>query len=38
MSNHSIIAGIALPNNKSMALHEKIGFRKVAHFEEIGYK
>jgi len=35
---HVIIGGIALPNIASVALHEKFGFRKVAHFEEIGYK
>lgn len=37
-SLHVIIGGIALPNIASVALHEKFGFRKVAHFEEIGYK
>ena len=35
---HSLVAGIALPNERSVALHEKFGFRKVAHFEEIGFK
>jgi phosphinothricin acetyltransferase len=35
---HLIIAGITLPNNKSIALHEKLGFKKVAQFEEVGYK
>jgi phosphinothricin acetyltransferase len=35
---HTIIAVITLPNNKSIAVHEKLGFRKVAHFEEVGYK
>ena len=32
------LLGIALPNEKSRKLHEKIGFKKIAHFEEIGRK
>jgi L-amino acid N-acyltransferase YncA len=35
---HLAIGGIALPNPASIALHEKLGFRKVAHFSEVGYK
>lgn len=35
---HTIIAGIALPNQGSVALHEKFGFTKISHFHEIGYK
>jgi len=35
---HSLVAGITIPNEKSIALHEKFGFKKVAHFAEIGYK
>jgi len=35
---HVIIGGIALPNNASVALHEKLGFTKVAHFKEVGLK
>lgn len=35
---HTVIGGIALPNEKSVALHEKFGFKKVAHYKEIGYK
>jgi phosphinothricin acetyltransferase len=35
---HSIIGGIGQPNQASIALHEKLGFKKVAHFKEIGYK
>lgn len=37
-SIHSIIAGIALPNPSSIALHEKFGMEQVAHFKEVGYK
>jgi len=35
---HSLMAVITLPNDRSVALHEKLGFRKVGRFEEIGYK
>lgn len=35
---HALIGGIALPNDASIALHEAIGMKKVAHFEEVGFK
>lgn len=35
---HVVIGGIALPNDASVALHEKMGSRKVAHFAEVGLK
>jgi len=35
---HVAIAGIALPNDASIALHEKFGMRKVAHFQQVGFK
>jgi len=35
---HAVIGGISLPNPASVALHEKLGFRKVAHFREVGFK
>ena len=35
---HAIIAGISLPNDASIRLHEKFGFEKVAHFREVGFK
>jgi L-amino acid N-acyltransferase YncA len=35
---HTVIGGIALPNPASVALHEKLGFEKVAHFHEVGNK
>lgn len=35
---HLAIAGIALPNEASVALHERMGFGKVAHFGEVGFK
>jgi phosphinothricin acetyltransferase len=37
-SIHVVIGGIALPNPASVALHERLGFAKVAHFKEVGYK
>ena len=35
---HALIAGISLPNEASVALHEKLGMRKVAHFPDVGWK
>lgn len=35
---HTVIGGIALPNDASVALHEKFGLRKVARFAEVGFK
>jgi phosphinothricin acetyltransferase len=35
---HVIIAGIALPNEASVRLHEKCGFKKIGHFSEVGRK
>jgi phosphinothricin acetyltransferase len=35
---HSLLAGIALPNDASVALHEKLGFEKVGQFREVGRK
>lgn len=35
---HLAIGGIALPNPASVALHEKLGFEKVAQFREVGFK
>lgn len=37
-SLHGAIGGIALPNEGSVALHERLGFVKVAHFKEVGRK
>jgi L-amino acid N-acyltransferase YncA len=35
---HAVIGGISLPNEASIALHEKFGFEKIAQFKEVGYK
>ena len=37
-SIHSVICGIALPNQASIALYEKFGFVKVGHLKEVGHK
>ena len=33
-----VVGVIALPNDASVCLHERFGFKKVAHLEEIGFK
>jgi phosphinothricin acetyltransferase len=35
---HVVVGCIALPNDASVALHEKCGFVKVAHFPQVGRK
>jgi L-amino acid N-acyltransferase YncA len=35
---HVALAGIALPNDRSIALHEKFKMEKVAHLKEVGLK
>lgn len=34
----SLIGGIALPNDASVRLHEKLGFVKVSHLARVGFK
>lgn len=36
--NHAVMGGAALPNPASVALHERLGFEKVAHFRQVGFK
>ena len=38
LSMHSVIGGIALPNDASIRLHEALGFEKIGEFSEVGYK
>jgi phosphinothricin acetyltransferase len=38
MEIHTLVSGITIPNERSVALHEKFGFQKIAHFNEIGFK
>jgi L-amino acid N-acyltransferase YncA len=35
---HCVIGGIALPNAASVALHEKLGFRRIGQFAKVGWK
>ncbi|MEP5611761.1 MAG: arsinothricin resistance N-acetyltransferase ArsN1 family B [Cyclobacteriaceae bacterium] len=35
---HAIIGGIALPNEPSISLHEKLGFVNVGELKEVGFK
>lgn len=35
---HALIGGISIPNPASIALHEKLGFQKIGHFREVGWK
>ena len=35
---HAVVGGIALPNEASVALHEQLGFEKIAHLKEVGWK
>jgi phosphinothricin acetyltransferase len=35
---HALVSGITLPNERSVVLYEKFGFKKVAQFNKIGFK
>lgn len=35
---NAVMGGITLPNPESIALHEKVGMKKVAHLEKVGFK
>ncbi|MDT0551779.1 GNAT family N-acetyltransferase [Urechidicola vernalis] len=35
---HTVVGGLSLPNDASIKLHENFGFKKVAHFKEVGFK
>ncbi|GHU88920.1 N-acetyltransferase [Bacteroidia bacterium] len=35
---HALIAGIYIPNDESVRLHEKFGFQQVSFMKEIGWK
>jgi len=35
---HVVIGGVALPNDASVALHERLGFERVATFRQVGFK
>lgn len=35
---HSVMGGITLPNEASVRLHESLGFRKIGHHAQVGWK
>jgi phosphinothricin acetyltransferase len=35
---HTLISAIAIPNERSVSLHEKCGFKKAGHLHETGFK
>lgn len=35
---HVLIAGICIPNEGSVKLHEKFGFKQISHMKEVGWK
>ncbi len=35
---HVILGGVSMPIKESIALHEKLGYKKVAHYKELGFK
>lgn len=35
---HAVLGGIALPNEASVGLHERLGFAKVGQLREVGWK
>jgi phosphinothricin acetyltransferase len=35
---HAVIGGAAMPNDASVALHQKLGFERVATFRQVGFK
>jgi len=37
-TTHVLIAGICIPNENSVRLHEKFGFKQISHMKEIGRK
>ncbi|MBD7912964.1 MULTISPECIES: GNAT family N-acetyltransferase [Clostridium] len=35
---HTLVSVITMPNDVSVSLHEKFGFKNVAYYKEVGYK
>ena len=35
---HSVIGGVSLPNEKSIRLHERLGFKQIGENKQVGWK
>ncbi len=35
---YNVYAGITLPNDPSVGIHERFGFKKIAHYNNVGFK
>ena len=35
---HTLISAIAMPNERSVSIHEKFGFEKAGHLKDVGFK
>ena len=35
---HRAYGGVAIPNEASLALHQRIGFKRIATYSEVGFK
>lgn len=38
MGKHVMIAGVDADNERSLRFHERLGFERVAHFKQVGFK
>ena len=38
LGKHVLIAGVDADNAASLRFHERLGFERVAHFREVGFK
>jgi L-amino acid N-acyltransferase YncA len=38
LGKHAMVGGIDADNTVSLRLHERLGFQRVAHFREVGFK
>jgi phosphinothricin acetyltransferase len=38
MRKHVMVAGVDAENDASLRFHERLGFERVAHFKEVGFK
>ena len=38
LGKHLIVGGVDAENAESLRFHERLGFERVAHFKEVGYK